>query len=177
MGLLLGCSPVPTEIVGGSEGAGSTTGTGTGPSDASGPTSTGPVAEGSAGSGPGMPTGDTGTTASVDPVTTDPDTSSADDAPVTGSSSGDPSSSSGDPPTCDRLFGGAMGYTPCGEDETSCTFALDSNYANCNTLCGMFGHTCLRGHDNPDGLSCVIQGDLACDQAEGSDTTICVCAK
>lgn len=181
VGLSFGCGPAPSEVIGPYDGSGGSSGSATGgPSSGEpGTGSTGPIAEGSADSGTGMPTGDTGTTAPVDPVTTDPDTSG--DPPTTESSSGDPgSSSSGDPPdpppTCQELFGAANGYTPCMEDDTSCTFALNSNGSTCNQVCGSFGQPCIGGIDNPGGLECTSQGPLTCDQFENG-TTICICAK
>lgn len=184
VGLLFGCTPSPTEVIGPYSGSAGSSGSATGGSSGEqGTGTTGPIAEGSADSGTGMPTsmtGDTGTTAPVDPVTTDPDTTSADDVPVTDSSSGDPgSSSSGDPPpppTCQELFGTASNYNLCMEDDTSCMFALDTGGMSCNGICGSFGHACLGAIDNPGGYDCSNRGNLTCNDA-GKSTTICICAK
>jgi hypothetical protein len=184
-GLLFGCGPSPTEVIGPYDGSGGSSGKATESGVSSGELSngtTGPIADGSAESGTGLPTtmtGDTGTTTPVDPMTTDPDTSISGDPPTT-ASSGDPgSSSSGDPPTppsCMDIFGTADGYTLCSEDETSCTFALNSNGSTCNQVCNSFGQPCIGGINNPGGLECSSQGPLTCDQFENG-TTICICAK
>lgn len=183
VGLLCGCGPAPSEVIGPYDGTGGSSGSATGgPSSGEvGTGSTGPIADGSAGSGTGMPTtmsGDTGTTAPVDPVTTDPDTASGDVPTTTDPSSGDPgSSSSGDPPplTCDQIFGTADGYLLCMEDETSCTFALNTGNNNCNVVCSSFGEVCLGAIDNPTGVTCDQQGASSCDVTKGS--TICICSK
>lgn len=183
VGLLFGCGPSPSEVIGPYDGSGGSSGSATGGSSGGpGTGSTGPIADGSAGSGTGMPTtmSETGTTAPVDPTTTDPDASSSGIPPVATGSSGDPGSSSGDPrpPSCDELFGLAADYELCMEDEGSCTFNVDPEGANCNMVCSAFGAGCIDSIDNPGkGQECENQGDFDCGTVSGEESTICVCAK
>jgi hypothetical protein len=191
MGLLLGCGLGPSEVVGVYEGQGSTsTGGSSGGTRGGGDVTagTGPIADGSAGSGTGMPqsTTDEGdTTHAVDPSTTDPGTTSlsppesTSTGPDPGSTSDLPGESSSDgempPPSCDDLFGLAVGYELCFEDDVQCGFDVDMLGNSCATICGSFGAACLGAIDNPGAGGCTENGPEGCDIVHG--TEICICAK
>lgn len=191
VGLLLGCGAGPAEVVGVYQGQDSSSGTvaSDGSSGVGGSAGTGPVADGSASSGTGVPpdiTDDGTTTAPVDPSTTDPDTStSSEPAESTGpgSTSSEPGSTSMEPPppppTCDELFGGASGYVLCMHDADSCTFNVNPNGSTCTTICSGYGQMCLGGLDNPSaaGTECMIQGAFDCDDGSGKGSTICICSR
>lgn len=187
VGLVLGCGPAPGEVVGVYQGQDSSSGSvaSDGPSGGITSDGTGPVADGSASSGTGMPavTSGDGTTAPVDPSTTDPGTSSGDPLESTGPvTTSEPGSSSGEPPpppTCDELFGTASGYVLCMHDATSCTFNVNPNGNTCTTICDSYGQTCLGGIDNPGdaGTECMIQGPFDCDDGSGKSSTICICTR
>jgi hypothetical protein len=184
LGLLLcACGPTPEEVIDSGPGEGSS---GTGPSDGGstvtdGPGTTGPVADGSAGSGTGAPqstSSDGGTTDPVDPGTTAPGSSSGEPPGSTGpaSTSGEPaSSSSGDPPTCDELYGMAPGYELCSESDTECAFDVDSNDDTCTSVCQSYGGTCIDAISNPSGGGCTENGPADCGVMH--NTVICICSK
>lgn len=182
---MLGCGPAPGEVVGVYEGQDSSSGrvASDGPSGGSGISgSSGPVADGSAGSGTGPAPGTSDTTATVDPSTSGPGTTTTvDPTDSTGPAvtTVDPSTSSGDPPpppTCDDLFGSAPGYELCFEDDMQCGFDLDTGDQSCNTVCASFGSTCLGAFDNPGGSGgCSQEGVDDCNTVH--NTEICVCSR
>jgi hypothetical protein len=185
LGLLPGCGIIPSEVVDVYDGPGTSSSGGStaGQSDADDRGSTGPVADGSAGSGTGMPevTGnEDNPTEPVDPETTapgttsevPPDPSTSDDGPP------DPSTTTGAPADCNTMYGGAASYFLCEETADSCRFSVDvMGISNCTAVCTAFGGTCLDAFDNPGGgQECVVQGDLDCNYI-GKVTTLCLCSK
>ncbi len=149
------------------------------------PDGTGPIAEGSAGSGTsgGPGPGTTTTSPPPDGSTTEPaDESTTTDEPPSDSSSsttGRPSGSSSGGEvllTCDQIFDTATDYLLCDSDDTSCSFSVTTGNQSCDTICMSFGETCLGANDNPGGASCTIQGPYGCgDTSKG--TTICICSR
>jgi hypothetical protein len=189
MGLLLGCGPTPSEVLGGNEGsAGSSTGT----SSTSGGTTRGA----SSGSGPGVE--GTGDVTGIDPDTTgsdgttqgvQPGTSTGNEATSSTSTGGEPgststggepgSSSAGPSPSCDELYGGAPGYILCMESDSECRFNATTGGGDCNMMCAQFLGTCIEAFDNPNdpGDECDIVRPNSDDCNTDRGTELCVCSK
>jgi hypothetical protein len=142
----------------------------TSPSSGSGGASGSADAEGSGTTGP---TTD-GTTHEVQPGTTTGDATSG---PTSSTSTGDELgiTSTGASASCDEIFGAAPGYLLCTEDPSSCAFNVTLGGADCNSICAMFGTTCLAAFDNPV-QTCEVQGNSFCANNAKNDT-ICVCSK
>ena len=143
-------------------------------SDLLGDTETAAATEGS-GSETGGSSGDPATTTGAEGSTTnpmdtgDPDTSG--DPPMTD----DGGSSSGGAMSCDDQFGAAAGYELCEETAESCSFNATTDGGSCDAMCMMFGSTCITAFTN-DMSNCASQLlEVACSEVAGDN--ICVCAK
>jgi hypothetical protein len=180
IGMVLGCGPTPSEVVGTADGS---TGPSTSTSTTSGPPMLGSSSSGAPGAdGSGDATGqsadtssDGGTTMGVQPAT------STGEAASTSTGTDPAGTSTGvDPgPSCDDLFGAAPGYIYCMETPAACYFNADTGGSNCNAMCTMLGSVCVEAFDNPNeaGQECVmIRGSTdTCDTNRG--TELCACSK
>jgi hypothetical protein len=189
LGVLLGCGPTPSEVVGTADGStGSSTGTGS-TSGVPMPGSSSPGEPGADGSGDAtsqsVDTDSDGTTQGVQLATSTGEAASTSAATSTGeaaSTSTDPAGTSTgeDPgPSCDELFGAAPGYIYCMETPAACYFNANTGGSNCNAMCTMLGSDCVEAFDNPNeaGQECVvIAGSMdTCDTNRG--TELCACSK
>jgi hypothetical protein len=151
---------------GGVDGGAGTAGT------SGGGTAGGGGADASAG-GTGGATGGTGGTsgdASVDGAALDGATTdgSASDAAASDAADGGPS--------CDSIYGGVTGYELCAETATTCTFAVEANYAPCTAVCANFGRACLDAADNDANTALCVVTDPAPDcNTTTLFTQICTC--
>lgn len=123
-----------------------------------------------------------GTTSAVQPDTSTSTTSEASSSSTStglnpGTTSTEGASSSGEaPPTCNELYGAAPGYLLCMETAFACQFLAVTNGDDCNTMCSLFGGTCLAAFDNSAGTCEVIEPNTdTCDTNRGDE--ICECSR
>jgi hypothetical protein len=169
--LLLGCGPTLSEVVADDRGGDGSTTSPSSTSDSTTsttPTTMGHGHEGSSGTTSAIATASDASTSATGDASTSSASSSSD------ASSSDASSSGGGP-TCDELYGAAPGYLLCLETADECHFNATTGGGNCNTMCSLFGGTCLDAFDNSEGCE-VIRPDMdTC--ATNRSTEICVCTK
>lgn len=78
-------------------------------------------------------------------------------------------------PSCDMLFGSAIGYLLCSETPTTCSFNTTLAQTTCNDLCASLGSVCVSALDN-NGPPCVAVsfGDTC---ATVRNSEICECER
>lgn len=187
LGLLLGCAPTPSEVVGTGDGGGSSTSTASTSGTMLPSTSddTDPQAD-ATGSATGLGTdtsSDGGTSQGVQPDTSTGEVTTGEittgGTTTTGS---DPSSTStgtdlstGADPSCDALFGTAPGYLYCTETPDACHFNADTGGGNCNQMCASLDSTCVAAFDNSHACTIIRPNMDTCET--NRSTEICACAK
>lgn len=77
---------------------------------------------------------------------------------------------------CDDQYGAVVGYEPCDETASSCTFAMfEPDQPSCAALCGAQGGECIRAEDSDDG-TCATSGPAGCESG-GHESLRCECSR
>ena len=81
------------------------------------------------------------------------------------------------PPSCQLLYGNAVGYVACWQTDTVCAFnALLDRRRSCAFICGDFGGACVGGFSSPSSDLCASQQAVSCSD-EDRLRAVCLCSR